>query len=1035
MKKSYLPIFLLVLLLPFTLLFSGTTGKMAGVITDSETGEPLVGVNIVLEGTLFGAATDVDGYYVILQVPPGSYRVNASFIGYVDYTLTDVRVNIDLTTRLDFKLKPTVITGDAVTVVAQRPVVQPDVSASIADIQAEQIQALPVQSVEDVITLQAGVQGLNVRGGGSDQTAFVVDGFTLRDERDNTPFTGVALSAIADMQIQTGGFSAEYGNIRSGLINVVTREGDAQKYSGTITAQYSPAADKHFGPSFNDPNSYWLRPYLDPAVAWTGTDNGAWDENTQIQYPSFVGWNAISQQTLQDDDPSNDLTPEAAQRLFTWQHRRELDITKPDYNIDGGFGGPVPFISKPLGKLRFFISGRTVREKFIVPLARDQYEEDNFLLKLTSNVSPSMKLTLFGIYNNQKSVASGDVGLPGFFRSSNSIANALTDIGFIDSRIFYDGYFAPTQIERMNIGAEFSQSLSNTTFYNARLEHVRTKYNTFPKTWRNNDPIYEIVEGFFVDEAPVNTDSNLVFGIDGLLMGVRANARDFTKLRTTTFKFDITSQLDRINLVKAGLEFVHNNFQMEFGAINGALPSERPWTSWERNPIRFALYLQDKIEFQGLIANLGLRMDYVDPRGTWWDLDPFDQAFFSSDYDPDNPANDTLFVQTNVKKQTFLSPRLGVAHPITSVSKIYFNYGHFRQISITDRLFVVRRITLDAMRDFGDPDLPFQRTIAYELGYEHSLFQNYLLRLAGYYKDVSDQADQTLYQSANGKVRYDQSTSKSYEDIRGFEITLEKRAGKWLTGFINYTYQVNTFGNFGVGRIFENPAEQREYLRDNPPDQERPIARPYARANIIINTPSDFGFQVGNSHPLGMWNFSFLANWQSGRHFTWTNTIDVPGVTNNFQWSSFYNVDLRISRPFNIKNATLLLFADISNLFNFKLWQMGSTTSFSPTGFVGSQDPQDFNNYMRSLRLPRDKTEEFGYVPANGYGDDKPGDYRPDDVPYDPLEPNPNNDPAIEDRNNERIKNKSYIDNPNQTNLQFINPIDIFLGVKLSFNL
>jgi len=149
------------------------------------------------------------------------------------------------------------------------------------------------------------------------------------------------------------------------------------------------------------------------------------------------------------------------------------------------------------------------------------------------------------------------------------------------------------------------------------------------------------------------------------------------------------------------------------------------------------------------------------------------------------------------------------------------------------------------------------------------------------------------------------------------------------------------------------------------------------------------------------------------------------------QWQDYYNVDLRVSRDFNLKPVRLNFFVDVSNLFNFKIWSYLPNVAGMPSGFV---DGNDYTSYMRSLRLPEDMVEEFNYVPANGYGDDSPGDYRPDDVPFDPLEPNPNNDPEIEKRNQERIDKKSYIDNPGMTYLQFLNPRDIYVGLKLSFD-
>jgi len=1031
MKKQLLLIVFLILF-PSTILFSGTTGKLAGIITDQENGDPLVGVNVVIEGTTMGAATDVDGYYVTLNVPPGNYTVTASFIGYADYTITDVRVNIDLTTTLNIKMEPTVIKGQIVTVEAERPVVQKDVSASTANIESSQIEALPVQSVSDVIGLQAGIQGLSIRGGGSDQLAFMVDGITLRDERDNTPITGVSLSSVQDIQIQTGGFNAEYGNIRSGLITVVTKEGDPVSYGGTVTYETSPPADKHFGKSFNDPNSYWLRPFLDPAVAFVGTKNGSWDAATQQQYPSFDGWNEIARLTLTDDDPSNDLSPQGAQELFKWQHRRQLDITKPDYIIDAGFGGPVPVVSKSLGRLRFYASYRGEREMYMVPMSRDAYKENNLQLKLTSNLSSSMKLTVAGFYNKTEGTADNDVGQPGLYRTPTDIAGSLTSTGFtIASRLFFDSYWAISDVDRYNVSLKFNHSLSNSTFYEAKLEHSEIKYNTRPGAERDTSRIYEIVPGYFVDEAPFGSEQSIVTGVDGLLMGVRPNAHDSTKFSTTTFKFDFTSQMNRTNLVKTGLEFVYNKYNMNFGAINKVLPEGRPWTKWERSPIRGALYLQDKLEFEGFISNVGLRLDYIDPQGEWYDLSFYNVDFYSRNFEP---GTEDQFEQKPVKKQLYLSPRLGISHPITATSKLYFNYGHFRQVPVSDRLYNVRRATDNSVITIGDPNLTLQKTVAYELGYEHSLWNAYLIRIAGYYKDVSDEPNliHVIGEGKSSAVNYSIAASNFYEDIRGAEFTIEKRLSGWFGGFLNYTYQLSTTGYFDARELHSQKSEQAKYLERNPPsrDASKPVARPYFRGNIIINTPRNFGTELAGFRPFADWQFSFLGSWQSGRHFTWTNNVGIPGLTNNMQWQDYYNVDLRISRDFDVKPFRVKFFANITNLFNFKIWPYLSSAGMG-SGFV---DGNDWTNYMQSLRLPKDLAEEFNYDPENGYGDDHPGDYRPDDVAYDPLEPNPDKDPAIAKRNQERIDKKSYIDNPGMTYLQFLNPRDIYLGIKLSFD-
>jgi hypothetical protein len=1014
------------LLLAITVSISAsTTGKITGIIKDAKTGEPLPGANIVVEGTVLGASADVDGYYVILNVPPGVYTLRTNMIGYSDVVISNVRVNINQTTEINVSMQESVIAAGEVLVVAERKVVQPDVSASTANIESGQIEALPVQSVDAIIGLQAGSLGLSIRGGSSNELAFQIDGITLRDERNNEPITGVSLSAVEEVQIQTGGFNAEYGNIQSGLVNVVTKEGGS-KYSGVLTYRNSPPTDKHVGESFNSPNFYWIRPYIDPEVAFVGTENGGWDDRLRTQYPAFDGWNKISELSLQDDDPTNDLSPTGAQRLFLWQHRRQLDITEPDYVIDGGFGGPVPFLNKSLGNLRFYASYRGEKDMLMLPLSRDAFRQDNFLLKLTSNITPTMKLNISGYYNKIASSSSNDVGAPGYFRSATGIANSLTNAGFTtNSRIYYDSYWALTDVEWFNYAAKLSHSLSSKTFYEAKLEHTRVKYNTRPNRPRDRTKKYEIFPGFFTDEAPFGNEQALVNGIDGMLMGVRANAFDKSQIKTTIFKVDLSSQLDRINLVKTGLEIVYNDYDVNYGAVNTVLPTGRPFTKYNRSPLRGALYVQDKLEFKGLIANLGLRMDYLDPGGKWFDVDPFDQSFYSSDF---QTGTEEQFPQKDTKKQLFVSPRLAVSHPITETAKLFFNYGHFRQIPEAENLYEVTRVTGNRVSFIADPNLPLQKTVAYELGYEHSLFDQYLLRVSGYYRDISDKPSLTRYQNANGKVTYAKASNNFYQDIRGLEFTLEKRRGTWLTGFVNYTYQVSTSGFFGILRIFENPTDQREYLRNNPPTQSKPVARPYIRANVNLFAPRKFGPELSGIYPLENWQMSLLGVWRSGPYFTWTNNTFIPGLENNMHWKDTYNIDFKISRQFHLKPMRLEFFLDAFNIFNFKTW---SFTGSLPTGFV---DGQDFTSYMRSLRLPESIASEFGYIPDNGYGNDRPGDYRPSDVPYDPLEPNPNNDPEIAKRNDERIKKKSYIDNPGMTNIMFLNPRDIYMGIKVSFD-
>lgn len=1022
--RKLLVTLMLAALMSSSLLLAGTTGKIAGTIRDADTGEPLPGVNVVLQGTTLGAATNLQGYYVILNVPPGNYEVVASIIGYTPARFKDVRVNIDLTTSLEVRLKSTVLElGEEITVVAERPVVRTDVSASTANVEASTIAALPVQSVSATVGLQAGVRGLQVRGGGIDQTAFMVDGVVLRDERTNQPIFNVSLSTVEEIQVQSGGFNAEYGDARSGIVNVVTREPD--HWSGILDVRYSPEAQKHFGPSIYDPNNYWNRPYLDDAVAWTGTRNGAWDAFTQKQYRQFDGWNFISQQTLSDNDPTNDLTPEAAQRLYKFQHRRKGDIDAPDVIIDGGLGGAVPLIGQKLGNLRFFASYRREKNMYLIPLSRDDLKDYTGNLKLISNLTKTMKLTLSGLYSEIHGTNNNGNGEAGYFSGVEDLALLIGGGPFLfrsfrDAIMYAPEAFAPTDIYTRVFSAKLTHVLNAKSFYEVTLSQTGRNYFTGPNPLRNRDKIFQFGNTYYVDEAPFGFESLPSTGIDGLRMGVGfSNSRDRSRWRATDVKFDLTSQFDANNQIKAGFDILYGDQSMNYRSVDIVLPASRPATQWRKFPIRAGVYLQDKLEFKGLVANLGLRMDYQHAQGDWYDVDLFDRLFFSNKW---TPAYEGEVARAATERKIYWSPRLGIAHPISVNSKLYFNYGHFRQRITPDRLYQVRRITGNQLSRLGSPSNDLARTIAYELGYEHNLFNQFLLKLAGYYKDVTDQPLYVRYISVDNLVDYERALNTSYEDLRGFEISLSRSFGRWFNGFANYTYEVGTFGFFGTNRIYEDPSAQRDYDSENRP-QDRPRPRPYARANFVITTPNDFGPRVAGFKVLGDWQTSVIANWRSGRWITYNPSARLD-ILSNIQWDDFKNVDLRLSRELRLNQVRLKVFVDVNNVFNLK--------TFS---FYGFSTSQDYDEYLQSLRLPREAVENLGYVTAGQdyrYGNDKIGDLRPQGVAYEPYNPN---DPTKTPDDLKRILDtKAYIDNPNLEALWFLDPRDVFWGVKMSFD-
>ncbi|MCF7740308.1 MAG: TonB-dependent receptor [Candidatus Marinimicrobia bacterium] len=1028
---------------------AATTGKIAGTISDKETGQPLPGANVVIEGTSMGAASNNDGYYVILNVSPGTYNLKISMIGYKTVVVKEVNVNIDLTTTVEVEMVPEAMGMEEVVVEARRPVVAKDVSASELNVNSEKIESLPINDVEDVINLQAGVEdGLAIRGGSARQTTFIIDGFVQNDERSHDPVMSMNMNTVKEVKVQTGGFNAEYGQSRSGVINVVTKEGPKTSYTGAFTVRYHPPTAKHYGSSAYSEDSYFLRPYMDPEVCYTGTKNGNWDQYTREQYPIFEGWNYVAQSTLRDSDPDNDLSPEGAKRLFEYQHRRQGDIKKSDYVIDAGLGGPVPLVSDALGNLRFYGSYRQLREMFVIPVSRESYNNYVGNLKLTSDITSDIKaiLNLRGSRTqstspyNWTTTPTGDV-----MRSTYSVAARATS-----EMLFVPAYYSPADIDRGQIGLKINHVIASDTYYEFKIQHDVNAYNTFQMDLRDttdNTDIFPVDGELLVDQQPYGYWGYGVGSVgDNIRLGGWQNlGRDSSVIQTTKIQFDFVNQFNSKNQFKTGIDITLNNYDIQSSTSNPGMETWNREQVYEVSPYRIGVYAQDKLEFQGFIANLGLRLDYTYANREYYTLDPYSEYYESGKgnlIEDEAPSKDA-------KAYWAVSPRLGISHPITDDSKLYFNYGHFRTEPESSERFRIQRYYDGSITSIGNPNLKMEKTVSYEVGYSHNLFDQFLLNIAGYYKNVTNQIGNDLndswiyYENVDGTVKYYRPDNNQYEDIRGFEITLDKKRGDWLTGFFNYTYMVNTYGYFGYMAYYENPNRMREYLMQNP-YQEKPSPQPYARFNLDFHTPDDFGPKFSRYRPLGGWNLNLLGTWRAGDKETFNpNNILGTGVINNVQWVDYYNLNARLSKRVKMEDVSFKIFVDISNVFNIK--------RLSTAGFSGSRDRY---NYMNSLH--------FDWEDGIQHGDDRVGRYRESDVEYIPMQSIENvadisspdsrvlyydqvsdqykmyKNGAWEDRSKDWVQKNvldknAYINMPDIGSLTFLNPRYIEFGIQIMF--
>ena len=613
--------------LSISLSFAGVTGKVSGQIIDTNTGESLIGANVMLAGTTLGAATDEEGYYHILSVPPGYYDLRVNMIGYGDKTITGVRVEIDLTAVIDVDLSVEAIEGEEITVEANQKLVKVDVASSQKSISSEKISEMPVSSVAEVVGLSAGVSGLSVRGGSYNETQFMVDGLVLNDERTSEPTIGIPLSAIQDISLQTGGFGAEYRNARSGVINVVTKEGNKEGFSGSISYRQSPAGQKHFGMSPYDAESFWFRPYLDDEVCWTGTNNGAWDEYQQRQYPSFDGWNSISEQTMADDNPDNDLTPSGVKKLFTWEHRLNGAIRLPDVNIDAGFGGPVPFISSRFGNLRFFLSTLHEQDMYLYEVSSQGLYRQSYLLKLTSDLSDNSKL-VYSFYNgNMEGTTLSRGGGTSMMNDVWDLASQVNSSGFtMPWRLYTNEYWAPTHVKNSTHGLKYTRFINNDAFFDLLLKIDSKDYITGHGARRDTVMTYPIFGAgddlWIADEAPVGFFGGPLFSVEGRLAfgGAISTSRDSSTVRTVTFKGNYTRQLNNNHQLKTGGELVLSKLDLKYGSQNEFLPSGNYWSLMDVNPYRLSFFVQDKLEYKGFVAIAGLNLDVLNPNGEWLSL-------------------------------------------------------------------------------------------------------------------------------------------------------------------------------------------------------------------------------------------------------------------------------------------------------------------------------------------------------------------------------------------------------------------------------
>ncbi len=911
---------------------AGTTGKIRGLVRDATSGELLPSVNVIISHVWndrqaipfqsnLGAATSVNGEFIILRVPPGTYSLTATIMGYTPQMQQHVQVNIDRTTIIEFKLQPKVLEGGEVVITAQKDLLQVDVAATENYITAEQYNNTPFANrIESVLGLQSGVSGniiegeIAIRAGMTHEVGFLLDGISMTDKKFNRPVISVQPGMVQEIKIMRNGFNAEYGQSRSGMINVVSKN-PGDNYNFSIDYQFDPKQRPHYGRSVYDLDYRWEWRLMAGPNAFTGGELFL-PEGREGITKTWIGWNKYSQNLMTDKNPNNDLTPEEAFELWKWQHRPMQYGNRNGHNIDATFSGKVPLIP---WRAKFLLGGKYEYHPYLFPQSRTHYDERIGSYKMVNDLTSNLKLTLNSMYSEVRSITQG-------FSYDNFLNEDRLSYNGVSLDLYYP--FSQPIIDRYTtmLGARFTHTVNPELYYELNLNHFYIKWHIGrPDSARAEDGRY------FHGRLYYDPQSGWIpreKGNDDMVSGYRlyggAMTWDDSYNRRTTLNGSMTWQFHPAHEFKSGFEFNYDILREDRIQWLNEDPSQEFKFDYKVKPIEGALYLQDKVEFQGMIANIGLRLDYLNTNS-----ERPDQRLVLKYANNLALWEDFLagkYPTYRAKPKYYLSPRVGISHPLSEHSKIYFNYGHFVQTPLSTGLYTtVSDGALQRMMYLANPDLPFEKTIAYELGYDLGLSDFFQLHIGAFFKDYYDLYSRVANAHTDQSLVIETPADDFYAEIRGVEIEIRKTYGRFINGWINYNYIKKAQANLGmpptswIPIVTDDPKIGRNGVLWGIPRSTIVTIQPNARGVITFTAPADWGPRLWHYPVLQNTNLSLQLFYQSGNQYRHPNAsfrILHPDVW--FRELDRYWANMRLSRLFQIKSTNFELYMDVSNILHTK---------------------------------------------------------------------------------------------------------------------
>ncbi|MBK7229066.1 MAG: carboxypeptidase-like regulatory domain-containing protein [Ignavibacteriales bacterium] len=899
--------------------FAGNTGKIAGRVTDKATGEPLVGANVFVQELSTGASTDVNGEFYILNIPPGTYTVTVSMVGYAKVSKSNVSIIIDRTTTANFVLETTLIEVEGVVIVAERPVIDKDLTASEQIVTGKVLENSGAKSIQDALVTLPGIFSDNsnlawqrgstkgyVRGSSNVQAIVMVDNLSVNSGLVSDNYTGFNTSTIEQISVLTGGYNAEYGEGRSAVVNIVSKEAP-KGIHGTLITRLRPAGIYHFGRNiYSTENNDYKTTGID---YWTQQSQ---DENSrfyQLSPDSLL--NAWRKQTT-----PNDALGKYAER--------------PEYEYEGTVYGTVT------DELSFLASGRFKQGVGIFPQAIPYNPEFNIQGYINYKFSPEFKVRVGGFVGGYESAD---------YTSSNLNTSEMGQEA---------SWLAPMRIDEQYARAKYN--LFGAPF--RQWPELRRWYQLYGKATHiiNNQSFYDITFSYLKDNLDRSDRENRIADTlwlpDVVSMHPRytlqAYYHTWTKNNSESFqlKGDYTNQVTKTHNIKTGFTFKVHDFYYENYAAESKSNRVNEMNVFDGNPYEGNLYIQDKIEFPGLVVNIGLRGDFFNqnrnaPKNMF---DPLAFQIITPGHDPGAPLGiPGTPERVRTKLQVAIAPRLGISHPISERAVLHFVYGHFYQRPSWTKMFgfpfVNYTTSWDSVLDpyakqttymdewqgyYGNSKLGYEKTIQYELGMDYNIADVIKLDVTGYYKDGSREADVItgVYAATYSSTKALMVSNSGYSDVRGIETKIDSR----FNGIINFGLSHEIYWSFngevGYSRLYEPGSQSVDVPKGL--RQESGAWGDYQRIKGWVNLfiDKDEGPEIVGIKPLSNLNVFVNFWWRSGDPYTYHAPGDISTEPNNMRWFNYYQIDLNISKGFDLFGREVELSVDIKNLFNLKFLRL-----------------------------------------------------------------------------------------------------------------